>query len=1511
LAVVITIAKGYDLGYIWKTQDRTTEPATGGYYLEAVQAGEPPGRWWGPGAQALSLTPGQAVDRQPYDAVYRQLDPRTGVKLGRARGRYPTFADHLARLTAAEPHATAERLIELEREAARATRQPAAYYDVTVSFSKSISILHASIRENERRARMGGDQLAVAYWAGREQAFQEALHRANRAALEYLQAWAGITRTGYHGTRIDGREPGRFEAAGLIVTSWLQGTSREGDPQDHIHNQIARIVRTVRDGKWRALDTMSVRAVLGALQAIAAITVECELSREFGVVWIPRADGRGNEIRGVTPAQMDAYSTRTVQVREKERELARAWERKHGRAPTSRELLHIANAATLQSRKGKDADAVNWDALARRWDATLGGELAGIAPTVSTARGPGTRASEHRAGRAPTGPPTPETQTRALAKALVLVSSQHPAWTRHDLLKQLALVLPAETRQMSPEEAQELLLGLAEEALSGRSGEVVCLEAPEWPPLPASLRRELDGRSIYARPGAARYATTAQLSMEERLVAHAQAQGAPQLPGKLAARRLGADLAQLRAALAGRARDPRGHAAPRGLRLDQAAAAWHALTSARTVEVITGPAGTGKTRVLAALARSWDGPVVGTATSQNATNGLRHAGIRQAANTTRLLGAIQRGMIPPGSLIVADEASMISITHLAAIAEYAARNRCKLILAGDQAQLAAVEGGGVMTLLADRLGYVQLAEPVRFTAAWERATSLRLRSGDASALDEYDQHGRIRGAPPDQAIDQAARAYVATYLTGRNVLLMAADWARCRELSARIRDDLIHLDLVDAGRTIRIADGAEASAGDLIICRENDHHLEAGEPGRTLTNGDVLRIEAITRRGIMVRRLLGPDPATGQRRFTDRAFRYDGYQSSELAYAVTGHSAQGATVHTGIALVTGTEDRQWLYPAMTRGTDTNLAYVFTTPAQPPDPQLGTRPAPELGRYERIRREREGFPALQPASDPRGAESREPVAVLADVLGRDGAELSATETRRRNLANADHLAILHTIWTIETRDARHDRYRELVAAGLPPGHRGELSHQARWLYRTLHAAELAGVDPADVLRTAIAFRDLAGSRDIAAVLDARIRPRINPLLPQPQGPWTSRIPELPDPARHAYVTEIAALMDDRTRRLGQHTAQTAPTWAITALGPVPADPAARHDWADKAASIAAYREMYGYDHPGDPIGPEPSRQAPDQRAAWHQAFLALGRANGPDVRAMPDGRLWLLRDTYAVQTAWAPRHVGRELRLSRLGAFDAALGAIRADAEADAARKTGDLDRAARHEHLAASYRAMRDHYQQHGQTLAQAMADRQKWDHATAPSRHLAIAADAELRRRHPDHKIEPLRSAKPTLVSNMEREQLQQVPDRVLAESADRIRDLADHDAFRAKLDERQPLVAPNEDLNCEGLGEALSTWRASRRDPVLQPPRPQITPSARILQLAAERDAEPEAANLRRYGMRSITRAFSSPTLRLADWIDQGPLLCQGWQLRLTRSPGVALSQLDRGVPSWNVAL
>jgi hypothetical protein len=1144
-----------------------------------------------------------------------------------------------------------------------------------------------------------------------------------------------------------------------------------------------------------------------------------------------------------------------VQVREKERELAQSWERRNGRAPNSRQLYFIANKATLRSRKEKGAGEIDWDALAQRWDATIGGELAAIAPAVSNMRSPSASAPTGGRGREPGGPqptglPSREAQERALDKALVLVSDKHPAWTRHDLLKQLALVMPPGTRHMDAEAAQELLLGLAEEALSGRAGDVVLLEAPEWPPLPESLRRELDGRSVYTRPGVARYATAAHLSLEDKLVAQAQAQAAPRLAREQAARRLGADPVLLEAQLRERAHDARNQAGRGGLRLDQAAAIWHVITSPRAAEVITGPAGTGKTRVLATAAHAWGGPVFGAATSQNATNELRQAGVTVAANTTKLIAGL--GSIRPGSLILVDEGSMVSMAHLAALVDHAARNGCKLVLAGDQEQLAAVEGGGAMMLLANRLGYVQLAEPVRFTAAWERDASLRLRQGDPAALDDYDQHGRIHGAPPDEAMDQAVRAYVASYLAGHDVILTAADWTRCRELSMRVRDELIHLGHVDATRTVQIAEGTAASVGDLVICRENNHKVEAGEPGRVLANGDILRIDAITPTGIMVRRLLEPDPATGQRRFTERALTYRGYQGCDLAYAVTGHSAQGGTVHTGITLVTGAEDRQWLYAALTRGTDNNQVYVCTTSAKVADPAQGTRPAPELERSERAQQERDGYLPTRPPTSPGGPDPREPIAVLADILDRDGTQLSATETRARNLASADHLAVLGAIWSAETKPAHDTRYRDLVMAALPDQYRQELSHQARWLYRTLRSAELAGLDPAGVARTAIASRDLTGARDIASVIDARIRQRIYPLLPQPQGPWAERVPHLPDPGRQAYLTEIAAMMDGRKQRLGQHAAQTAPAWAVKALGPVPGDRADRHEWEQKAASIGAYREMYGYQHPGDPIGPEPSHDSPDQRAAWHEAFLALGPANGPDVRAMPDGRLWLIRDTYTAETCWAPQHVGKELRLVRLGAANAELDAIRADAEAEAARKAGDHERAGRHEHWAASYRAMRTRYLAQEETFAKTTADRAEWERATEHSRHLAIAADAELRRRHPDQQIEPLRSAEPHPIDEAQREDLTLAPDKKIGEMADWVRHLAaQRQAFRDKLEERQTLKVPSEDPDLEDLGYAFPAWDPPGKDAILQPPKPEIQPSAKIVELAREPEAGPEAAD------------------------------------------------------------
>jgi hypothetical protein len=230
--------------------------------------------------------------------------------------------------------------------------------------------------------------------------------------------------------------------------------------------------------------------------------------------------------------------------------------------------------------------------------------------------------------------------------------------------------------------------------------------------------------------------------------------------------------------------------------------------------------------------------------------------------------------------------------------------------------------------------------------------------------------------------------------------------------------------------------------------------------------------------------------------------------------------------------------------------------------------------------------------------------------------------------------------------------------------------------------------------------------------------------------------------------------------------------------------------------------------------------------------------------------MPDGRLWLVRDGYAAETGWAPRHAGKELRLARLGAADADMGAIRAAAEAQAARKADDRARARRHEELAVSYRAMREYYRQREGLLAQAMADRFDWEHATAASRHLAVAADAELRRRHPEQEIEPLRSAEPAPTSDTEHQQMHLLPGQRMSDLAASIRDLAaQHQAFRARMDEHRRLMLLSKDPDLGELGEAFPAWRVPGRDAILQPPKPQITPPTTILQLAAEHDSEPEA--------------------------------------------------------------
>ena len=1455
MAVVATLTKGYDLDYIWKQVDDGPVKDAASYYLQASEAGgEPPGRWWGPGAKALGLNHGQTVERKPYDLLFGQRKAPDGTPLSRPPDGGRKIADVYAQLLAAEPHATTDRKHRLRIEAAKQARQSPLFFDLTISLSKSISIFHASLGENARLGRQAGDRDGDQYWSSLVTEVDDMIWQAVRTGFGYFQREAGYTRTGSHNTRVRGRETGQWHEADLAVAHWLQHTSRDGDMQLHVHSQIAHIARTTTDGKWRAPDSLGYNEHIGAVAALVSQHLEENLTRRFGLEWTARDDGHGFEIKGISGAMMRVFSSRRESITADLRARAAQFEQRYGRKPSQRELAQLAQASNFKTRAAKTGTLdqtqlhADWaDKLAR----TLGMSLASVAPSVwhATASRAGTRTQ----GAEGTDLPALEL-ARAAQKAVALAQQDNSTWTRADVIKYLGRVLPR--TGMNPAAAAALLEDVADRALASEFEPVTCLEAPEPAEVPRSLLRA-DGRSVYQRHGGVRYATRVQLVTEERMVAQSRAD-APRLIRAQAAHALGADPAQLDAALAGRADAAQDTRTQTGLRTDQAAAALSVLTDGQRVSVINAPAGAGKTRVLTDTGRAWAdaglGPVIGVTASQSARNTLA-AGVPVSYNAAQFLGHLPgrrgaRGPVEtgPAPLLVIDEASAMPGPDLADLVGYTQARNGKVILAGDTGQLQAVENGGGMSLLAAALGYVQLAEPVRFRNAWEQHASLRLHDGDATVLADYDQHGRIAGGEPEQMMDAAAAAYVALTADGTDTLLMAADHTLRRELCRRIRDDLICLGIVAAGPAVAIADGAQASAGDLITCTRNDHSVEAGEPGRTLANGDLLRIEAVTAAGLVVRRALDADPATGRRRWTGRAFVYAQYGDAELGYAVTDHVAQGRTVHTGLAVITGTEDRQHAYVALTRGTDVNLAYVFTVSPKQADPAPGPRSAPELARYDQIHTERAGDPAPLAQPVPAGTA----LGVLSAVLDHDGQQLSATQTRQQALADADHLAVLHAIWTAETTPARVQRYRDLLMAALPPAYRCEPGHQARWLWRTLHGAELAGLDPAQVLAEAIGERDLAGTRDVASVIDARIRYRLGRLVPLPAGPWSAQTPGIIDPERRGYVTEIAALMDARKDRIGEHAAEHAPAWAVTALGPVPTHPLDRLAWQKRAASIGGWRELSGYSHPTDPIGPEPATAAPDTRAAWHQALAALGPADGPDIRGMPDGRLLHLRDTYPAETAWAPPYTGDELRQVRAAAWNARLAALRASAETKAAEDRGQHDNAARQRELADSYQALHDAYRQRETVFASVMADRADWDAATRAQRHLAVAADAELRRRHPEQRFTPLRSAEPQPATDAQRDELTLTAGQQAPEISQWIKDLAaGHHAFTDTLAGRQSQKVPSEDPDYGDLGQAFPPWSGPVRDAILQPPKPEIRPSPQVLQRAADRDADREAAD------------------------------------------------------------
>src|SRR6266568_2732448 len=403
MAVVLKINPGFDASYPWReigtaAAGRALPDPLEYYLVPAEKGGEPPGVWAGRGLAALGLRAGAVIDRAVFERLFGEhLDPRDPAgktRLGRAPQRFKTEEDIFAELAEAEPHATGARLAELRAQARASVRHAVPFWDMTISVSKSVSLLYGmdlAAAERARRARnheraRRHERDAGQVWA--------AIMKGNAAALEFLQREAGMTRTGYHrGSKAETRaELGKWEhGRNWIIGSFRQHTSRAGDPQLHVHNLVLNKVQTERDGKWRKLDSHSLYRFQRAAAAIAAAVTELELTRTRGVYWVPRRDGHGREIAGITQAQMDAFSSRRQTITAQARQVAAEREAQTGRLPDARQMYRIQKDIAYRTRQAKTGEPLDLPGKVRQWATTAReqdvGELAdGLAAVEQAAR---------------------------------------------------------------------------------------------------------------------------------------------------------------------------------------------------------------------------------------------------------------------------------------------------------------------------------------------------------------------------------------------------------------------------------------------------------------------------------------------------------------------------------------------------------------------------------------------------------------------------------------------------------------------------------------------------------------------------------------------------------------------------------------------------------------------------------------------------------------------------------------------------------------------------------------------------------------------------------------------------------------------------------------------------------------------------------------------------------------------------------------------------------------------
>lgn len=274
-----------------------------------------------------------------------------------------------------------------------------------------------------------------------------------------------------------------------------------------------------------------------------------------------------------------------------------------------------------------------------------------------------------------------------------------------------------------------------------------------------------------------------------------------------------------------------------------------------------------------------------------------------------------------------------------------------------------------------------------------------------------------------------------------------------------------------------------------------------------------------------------------------------------LGYAVTAHRAQGLTVDSAHVVVNSSTTRENLYVAMTRGRDTNTAYVALD--QPDD----THTPP----------------------DPDDVSAR---TMLFGVLQHSGAEQSAHQMIKSEQERWTSIAQLAAEYETIAAVAQHDRWSDLIRrSGLTDGQVEAVIESDSFgpLTAELRRAEADRFDVGVLLPRLVRRRSLDDADDIGAVLVSRLRHATG--APSRRGPAPDLIAGLLPAARGPMTDEMDTalagrehLIDTRVQALVESAVEYGEPW-LTKLGAPPMQPARRKEWIAAATTVAAYRERW--------------------------------------------------------------------------------------------------------------------------------------------------------------------------------------------------------------------------------------------------------------------------------------------------------------------------------------------